>query len=617
MSESPAPQPAAAAVPLPAPGSAPGVAAEAAAGLDLLLLWHMHQPDYRDRSTGDFTMPWVYLHAIKDYADMAWHLEQQPGMRAVVNFVPVLLDQIEDYCDQFRTGELRDPLLRLLARAESTGLSEAERQFAFQQCFRVNHHRLIAPFPPYKRLYDLFVAMDAQGKDSLSYLSDRYLYDLVTWHHLAWTGETVRRESEIIAQLMAKGSAFSEQDRAALLRVIAEQVQQVIPRYRALAQRGQIELSTTPHCHPLAPLMLDFRSARDALPNIELPEAECYPGGRERVCAHIDSALASHTRRFGAVPAGLWPAEGALSASFAALLAERKIGWSASSEGVLANSLRASGPSGASADPGVQTRHRPYRASKIAPGMLFFFRDDRLSDLIGFSYSKWHGRDAASNFVHELEAIAAKAAGGPRPLVSVMLDGENAWEYYPYNGFFFLSDLYKGVASHPGIRTVTGSDMVTVHAAARAAVTAATAPALRPVAVGELPVLAAGSWVYGNFATWIGAKDKNRAWDLLCEAKASYDRVIASGRLDDTVRAHALAQLADCEASDWFWWPGEDNPSESVSAFETLFRGKLAHLYRLLQLPVPESLTRAFSKGGGNAEVGGTMRRGNVEPGMG
>ncbi|HYA65286.1 MAG TPA: glycoside hydrolase family 57 protein [Burkholderiaceae bacterium] len=585
-----------------------GLAPANGPGVDLLLLWHMHQPDYRDRSTGEFTMPWVYLHAIKDYTDMAWHLEQQSAMRAVVNFVPVLLDQIEDYCDQFRVGPLRDPLLRLLARSPDTPLSEIERHGAFDQCFRANHHRLIAPYPPFKRLYDLYVAMGTQGKESRDYLCDRYVYDLVTWYHLAWMGETVRRESEVVAQLMAKGAGFSEADRQALLHVIGRQVQEVIPRYRALAQRGQIELSTTPHFHPLAPLLIDFQSAKDALPDIELPLAEYYPGGRERVRAHVDSALASHARRFGSTPAGLWPAEGALSSSFVALLAECKIRWSASSEGVLANSLRMSALGGTSVDSGIESRHRPYRLSSIAPDILFLFRDDRLSDLIGFSYSKWHGRDAANNFVHELEAIGNKATGGLRPLVSVMLDGENAWEYYPYNGFFFLSDLYKGLTSHPGIRTVTGSDIVALHASA----TSHGAPG-DAVSVSDLPQLAAGSWVYGNFATWIGSRDKNCAWDLLSEAKASYDRVIASGRLDEAVRAHALAQLADCEASDWFWWPGEDNPSESVSAFETLFRNKLANLYRLLQLPIPDALNRPFSKGGGAAEIGGTMRRGSLE----
>ncbi len=595
---------AAAAAPADAPATAPG--------LDLLLLWHMHQPDYRDHATGEFAMPWVYLHALKDYSDMAWHLEQNPGMRAVVNFVPVLLDQIEDYCEQFDQGSLRDPLLRLLARSEDTPLSPEEREHAFDQCFRANHHRLIAPFAPYKRLFDLFKAMEAQGRESLMYLSDRYIFDLATWYHLSWTGESVRRESEVIAKLMAKGTRFTQADRTALLRVVAEQVRQVVPRYRALARRGQIELSTTPHCHPLAPLMLDFRSAHDTLPDAPLPEADHYPGGEARVCAHIDSALTSHTRRFGAAPGGLWPAEGALSSRFAGLLAARGIGWTASSQGVLGNSLRASGRVGGDAEHGIAEAHQAYRASTIAPGMLFFFRDDRLSDLIGFAYSKWHGRDAASNFVHELEAIAARATGGRRPLVSVMLDGENAWEYYPYNGYFFLADLYKSLSTHPAIRTVTGSDMAE-------ALRAPPAADGTPSPVGELPVLAAGSWVYGNLATWIGARDKNRAWDLLCAAKTCYDSVMAAGHLGEAAGARALAQLADCEASDWFWWPGEDNPGESVSAFEALFRSKLVHLYRLLEQPVPANLATAFSTGavagGGNAEIGGTMRRGSVEAG--
>ena len=198
------------------------------AGLDLLLLWHMHQPDYRDRSNGDFLMPWVYLHAMKDYSDMAWHLEQHPNMRAVVNFVPVLLDQIEDYCDQFATGMLRDPLLRLLARDDATALSASERRHALDQCFRADHHRLIAPFAPYKRLYDIFKAMDAQGEESLAYLSDPYFGDLVTWYHLSWTGETVRHESEVIAQLMAKGTLFTVEERRTLMGEIARQVQQVL-----------------------------------------------------------------------------------------------------------------------------------------------------------------------------------------------------------------------------------------------------------------------------------------------------------------------------------------------------------------------------------------------------
>ncbi len=573
----------------------------AAPGVNLVLLWHMHQPDYRDRSTGEFTMPWVYLHALKDYADMAWHLEQHPRVRAVVNFVPVLLDQIEDYCDQFNVGVLRDPLLRLLARSEATPLTEEERRSAMDQCFRADHHRLIAPYPPYQRLHELFRAADAQGPEALAYLSDRYVFDLVTWYHLSWTGETVRRDFELPASLMSKGSEFTHEERTAMLRLIADQVRSVIPRYRKLAESGQVELTATPHCHPLAPLMLDFECAHDALPGAPLPQSPRYPGGMARVQVHLDVALASHERRFGAPPIGMWPAEGALSNAFASMLAASKLQWTASGEGVLANSLRLGGTR-QGADNGIDTKHQPYRASGVAPGLTFFFRDDRLSDLIGFTYSKWHGRDAAHNFIRELEAIGTRAFGNMRPVVSVMLDGENAWEYYPYNAFYFFADMYKSLSEHPYIRTVTGRDVV----AALARI------GQDEVALGSLQGLAAGSWVYGNLATWIGSKDKNRAWDLLCQAKSDVDDFISSGQADEVRQGHLMAQLADCEASDWFWWPGDENPSESVLAFESLFRSKLANLYRLMQRPTPEALLTPLSRGGGEAELGGTMKRGSA-----
>ena len=261
---------------------------------------------------------------------------------------------------------------------------------------------------------------------------------------------------------------------------------------------------------------------------------------------------------------------------------------------MLANSRRRSG---APAESRQDTLYRPYRLASCAAGPTLFFRDDRLSDLIGFEYSKWHGRDAAANFIGELEAIAAGTAGKATPVVSVILDGENAWEYYPYNGYYFLNDLYELLERHPAIRTTTFSGTLGTRANSPAA------------GIEQLAALAAGSWVYGSLSTWIGSPDKNRAWDFLCEAKVHFDRVIESGRLGEAQKAAAFGQLADCEASDWFWWPGAYNPGQAVAAFETLFRSKLAHLYRLLGLPVPAKLLVSFTHGSGDPELGGMMRR--------
>lgn len=565
--------------------------------LDLVFLWHMHQPDYRDYSTGDFVLPWVYLHAIKDYSDMAAHLEKHPKVKAVVNFVPILLDQLEDYEQQFASGQLRDPLLRLLVREDLNAVSETERQLILESCFRSNLGKMVAPYPAYKRLFDLFKTIESNGSVALSYLSGQYLADLLTWYHLAWFGETVRREHDVLIEMMSKDENFTYADRRLIFDMIGKVVSGIIPRYRKLAKSGQIEISATPHYHPLAPLLLDFNSARECEPSSSLPQALIYPGGKTRVQAHINSTITSHRARFGVTPHGIWPAEGAVSTSLIEVLAGQECRWAASGEGVLANSLRKVGDLPERA----QYLYRPYRLQGAANSVSCFFRDDRLSDLIGFEYSNWNGKDAANNFVAQLDEIANQA-GHEVPLVGVILDGENAWEYYPYNGYHFLNDLYTALESHPHIRTTTYSEYLD---------RAAHKDAIAYAKPGELPGLVAGSWVYGTFSTWIGSPDKNHAWDLLCMAKQSYDMVMAAGRLNKEEKEAAEKQLSSCESSDWFWWFGDYNPSDAVGSFDRLYRHNLMQLYRLLKLPVPENLNSPISRGGGEAEGGGTMRRGS------
>jgi alpha-amylase/alpha-mannosidase (GH57 family) len=556
--------------------------------LDLVFLWHMHQPDYRDHASGKHVLPWVYLHAIKDYTDMADHLERHPGIRAVVNFVPILLDQIEDYCRQADSGEFRDPLLRLLAAPDLAQISVADRGLLLNACFRSNHHTMLAPFPRYKRLHDLYEGLADEGERALAYLSGDYFADLVTWYHLAWTGESERRRQPLIAELMSQGEGYRLADRQALLKVIGDILRGLVPRYRALQARGQIELSATPDTHPLAPLLIDFNTARESLPESALPVARSYPGGRERVIAHIEAARTSHTRRFGAVPTGMWPAEGAISASVVQQFAAHDCAWLASGEGVLRNTLNQHGGNT------PRAAYRPWTLPE-APGITLFFRDERLSDLIGFEYAKWHGRDAAQHFVNQLEAILAGAPDGESPVVSVILDGENAWEHFPYNGYFFFNDLYGLLEKHPRIRTTTYAEIL-------------ARPAAQQTAATPLPGLVAGSWVYGTLSTWIGASEKNRAWDLLCAAKQSYDLVVGSGRLSAEESVVAERQLAICESSDWFWWFGDYNPSQAVTSFDQLYRRNLVGLYLLLKLQPPPQLDIPLAHGS-NAAEGGTMRR--------
>ncbi|MDR2877923.1 MAG: glycoside hydrolase [Chromatiales bacterium] len=554
----------------------------------------MHQPEYRSYADGVYQLPWVYLHAIKDYIDMAAIIEATPGARAVINFVPILLDQIEDYAADIHAffsarTPIRDPLLAALAESEFP--LEHERRLALiRACLRANEKRLIQRFPAYRRLVDMTGLLKDNPED-IAYFSDQYLADIVTWYHLAWLGETVRRDDARVRHLMKKASFFSHEDRLQLLEIIGQIVGAIVERYRVLAQSGRVELSMTPYAHPMLPLLLDFSSAREAVPEMPLPSAPCYPGGLERAHWHLSQGIRSFEHHFGFRPQGCWPAEGGVSAAALALLGEYGFRWTATGASVLGNSLantdRLQSDSGAF--------HRAYRIDDAGPAC--FFRDDGLSDLIGFTYHDWHGDDAVANLMHHMENIAHARPGDDNRVVSIVLDGENAWEAYPENGYHFITALYRQLAGHPDIELTTFSDCL--------------AQGLAPVG---LEKLVAGSWVYGNFSTWMGDKDKNQGWDLLCQAKAAYDRVIAEDRLDEVSRERALWQLAVCEGSDWCWWFGDYNPSDSVGDFERLYRLHLSNLYRFLGLEPPQNLLQIISTGGGYAEQGGVMRRGQAGP---
>ena len=575
------------------------------------LYWHMHQPDYRDYLTGEYVLPWTYLHAIKDYTDMAYHLEQNPKAKATFNFVPVLLDQLEDYTEQFASRNVRDPLLSLFLVDDQTCLTPEQRTLILDSCFKSHHDKMIDPFPRYRYLHEMFRMAEAYGAESLDYLSDQYLLDLLVWYHLAWTGESVRREQELIARLMAKGGQFHASDRLELFELIGSLISNIIPRYRKLQAQGRIELSSTPHYHPILPLLLDFNAARDSMHDVSLPEAPRYPGGVQRAKAHIDSAIESHFRRFGEPPRGMWPAEGGVSHPALMLLAEKNMKWAATGEGVLANSLQHA--YGVLLPERQHYLYKPYRVTDGSNEIVTFFRDDKLSDKIGFEYSKWHGPDAVNDFVRELEHIWHITNPDETPVVSIILDGENAWEYYPYNAYFFLSDLYQALAGHHHIEMTTFSEVVShcSNVSGNEELLELESFHGANIALENLPSVSAGSWVYGTFSTWIGSADKNRGWDLLCEAKKNYDLAMSGKRLNDAEKALAEKQLGDCEGSDWFWWFGDYNSAMSVQSFDHLYRRNLANLYRLLKLPVPKILDKPISVGGGDPEGGGTMRRGS------
>ena len=558
------------------------------ARLKLVLLWHMHQPQYQDRISGHYHLPWTYLHATKDYTDMAAHLEAVPGARAVVNFAPILLEQIADYAAQLRgfldnSVAIRDPLLAALVMPALPTDSEA-RLALIKACLRANVTHMIRRFAPYQRLADM-APLITEHPDVLVYVADHYIADLLVWYHLAWLGESVRRSDARVAHLIDKGSGYTLHDRRELLAVIRGLLEELVPRYARLAASGQVELSVTPYAHPILPLLIDMHSAHDTQPQAPLPHDPHYPGGEERARWHIREGIAVFRQHFGFVPAGCWPAEGGMSVAALRLLHAAGLNWAASGESVLHNSLVRAGHA-----PHAMKEawlYRPY--SVLDSGMNCFFRDDGLSDLIGFTYASWHADDAVANLVGHLETIATACRGHADRVVTLALDGENAWEHYPENGYYFLSALYTRLAQHPQIELTTFSEC------------------LQSVSAAPLRAFVAGSWVYGSFSTWIGNHDKNRGWEMLVDAKRAFDARVS--QLSPPRRAVAERQLAVCEGSDWFWWFGDDNPAATVSDFEHLYRLHLGTLYQLLGVEPPEYLAHPFTRGGGAPAHGGTMKK--------
>jgi alpha-amylase/alpha-mannosidase (GH57 family) len=545
----------------------PAEQAPAEQPMSVVLCWHMHQPEYRDLRTGKVHLPWTYLHATKDYVDMAAHLEANPEARAVVNFVPILLEQIEDYAAQVGAylaghGVIKDSLLAELAEPALPGNDQARLRL-MQDCLRANRERMITRFEPFARLATMAEWYEAHPA-TLVYASNQFLADLLVWYHISWMAESLQRSDPRLKRLRDKAHNFSLHDRRELLQIVLEQLQSIVPRYRALAQRGQAELSMSPYAHPMVPLLLDMESAREAMPGLHLPVATHYPGGKARAHWHMQQGLATFERVFGRRPVGLWPSEGGVSQQALELFGAYGFRWVASGGNVLKNSHDATSRA---------CSHRVYRFGDVAVDCIF--RDDGLSDLIGFNYSEWHANDAVANLIGHMENIAKVCP-----------------EYYPENGYYFLDQLYRDLGQHPGLELTTFEQFLRDKS---------------PMPAHESH-LRAGSWVYGSFSTWIGDPDKNRGWEILVEAKRTFDEQIAAGKLSADEISAAERQLAICEGSDWFWWFGDYNPSATVNQFDQLYRTHLSNLYQMLHVEAPPYLTEVISRGGGQPSRGGVMR---------
>ena len=540
----------------------------------LVLLWHMHQPFYKDMVTGEYRLPWVRLHALKDYYGMVKLAEEFPNVHQNFNLVPSLIAQIQDYV----SGQAHDPFLDLVSKP-ANDLTAAERRFALQYLFQANPVNMIGRYPRYRELWERYRATVERPEGPESYFVTRDYGDLQVLSQLAWFDEYFLSDPEV-ASLIQKGEDFSRDDQMAVLAKEKEILAKVVPAYAEAASRGSVELSTTPYYHPILPLICDTNVGGESTAGLPLPTRRFRRP--DDAAYHVRRAIELHQQTFGARPVGLWPSEGSVSEEVLALAGKQGVQWMATDEGVLGRSIGynfSRDAHGRLHGDSAEQLYNIHRYEKGDTRMHMIFRDHTLSDLVGFVYSRMPANDAANHLLNTIRESARPVLDrGKDAVISVILDGENAWEYYPQSGREFLRRFYDGLQNDSAIESVTVSEAIARHKD-----------------FGTLTCLVPGSWIDANFNVWIGAPEDNKAWDLLSEARDYYDR--NADRVSETQRKLAWEELLIAEGSDWNWWYGPEHHSANDRDFDELYRRHLSNVYTALEGVPPEELTVPIASG--------------------
>jgi alpha-amylase/alpha-mannosidase (GH57 family) len=555
--------------------------------LNVVLCWHMHQPQNRDLFIGDSQKPWVCLHVIKDYIDMVTHIERDPTARAVINFTPLLLEQVDYYAKQIKSrlnnvDSLSDPLLAALASPNLPTNTE-QVNFLVTACLRINKPRLIERFSAYSRLADMSAWIKKNPEGSL-YLNNQYLIDLLVWYHLASLGETVQHENICVKRLINKAGSFTVHDRRELLGVISEVLGSLIDRYRRLALQQRIELSISPFAHPIMPLLLSGYNTGDIYSNINNPLLTAYPNGLERVHWHLQQGIDVFEHHFGFKPQGFWPTKGCLFTKIISLLDRYNFKWTVSGSNLIKRSVNTEYKD--SKNKTDCTNSRKFKREEFYQSyqldnhnMRCFFRNDELSKLITFTYSDWQADDAVDDFIRKLEKIASGPDITDNSVISIILDDGYALDSYPQNAYYFLDELYQRFSEHPLLKLTTYNECINNTSEV-------------------LPTLVADSWIHGAFSTWIGSQEKVHAWDMLCDAKRCFDYAVKNKNLKNKQLQKAHKQLAICESSNWLWCSDNCDQSDTVSEFECLYYLHITTLYHLLNESPPAYLSKVLTNNG-------------------
>lgn len=540
--------------------------------LRVILLWHQHQPFYKDLVTGEYRLPWVRLHALKDYYGMVKLLDEFPRVHQNFNLVPSLMVQIQDYVE----GIALDPFLQVASKPAAE-LTLEERRFALQYLFQANPQNVIGRYPRYRELWEKFREHGDHAERAERYFQTQDFTDLQVLSQIAWFDEFCLQEKDI-AELVAKGHHYSLDDQKFVIASERELLGRVLPAHAEAARKGSIEISATPFYHPILPLVCDTNAGGISSPGLPLPQNRFRHSedAREQIVRGLDY----HEKVFGIRPKGMWPSEGSVSEEVLSIAHSVGVKWMATDEGVLGRSTQSFFARDSNGRLPAHLAEKLYTIHRYESGsteMHLVFRDHTISDLIGFVYSGMPPADAARHLINNIKDAALPVmAKGRDAVVSIILDGENAWEYYPKSGREFLRRFYEALQREPGLEAVTISEAIARHRD-----------------FGRLTSLVPGSWINANFNVWIGAPEDNRSWDYLHHAREFYAEKAAQAT--QAQRKLAFDEIMIAEGSDWNWWYGPEHHSANDRDFDELYRKHLSNVYQALGSAPPDYLAQPIT----------------------
>ncbi len=540
--------------------------------ISIAFYWHMHQPSYKDMRSGELTAPWVRLHAIKDYYDMMDILNSYPSLKQTFNVTPVLLEQLLEYANK---GLQTSEVLLQTALKPINEMDDSDKLKLLDEMFLGNYHTMIKPYKRYNELWNKkeFLRRE-EGKlaGNVHRFSEQEILDLICLHELVWFDPDFRTDP-FLKSMFDKGGNFTEEDKRRIFEKEFEIIRKIVPLYKEMAEKGKVELTTTPFFHPILPLLCDTNLARVASPDLPLPKRRF--SHREDAEAQVKMALDYFESIFGFRPKGMWPSEGSVGEVVVPIFASNGVKWIASDEEILSKSL--------GIKDGKDRAHiyEPYVVKSDKGNVEMIFRDHILSDLIGFSYKYLEAETAAKDFLKRVHDIKERLSDKEHALISVILDGENAWQDYPNDGKDFLNALYTAIEDDDEVETVTVNEYLDRYPPTK-----------------EIHHLFTGSWIFHNLETWIGEEEENDAWDLLGKARDELERVQREGKISEENLRMAWKEMYAAEGSDWFWWFGDDQDSGRDWEYDEEFRRHLMNVYYYLGETIPLELYKPIIRVG-------------------